>query len=245
VSSSLKAVQSSAKGWQTALTAILGLVTVVSLVGGRSTLQMLSGAMQAWIVIFAAVAVAANAWGIYKSTLVLSSALAFVAGIVAVGFVWLAPNATPPAVTVDLMIRPPAPSPGATAAVPVAVCGVLPTPQPTGSHREAASCGRGHNRRWRLPRCRRSWWRGRVEPGSVRDDGFDLSRRPMNLGPLFRLVITFLARSGLRPAPEVQHIRCIKCVNGFTHTHLASGEDSCPLDVRHFCTDFSPAPPHS
>jgi hypothetical protein len=31
--------------------------------------QMLSGAMQAWIVIFAAVAVAANAWGIYKSTL--------------------------------------------------------------------------------------------------------------------------------------------------------------------------------
>jgi hypothetical protein len=146
VSSSLKAVQSSAKGWQTALTAILGLVTVVSLVGGRSTLQMLSGAMQAWIVIFAAVAVAANAWGIYKSTLasigfpaikraksalelsnsdlwplqqtihavdnlqaaVLSSALAFVAGIVVVGFVWLAPNAAAPAVTVNLMIRPPA-----------------------------------------------------------------------------------------------------------------------------------------
>src|ERR1700721_1030365 len=44
MSSSLKAVQSSAKGWQTALTAILGLVTVLSLVGGRSTLQMLSGA---------------------------------------------------------------------------------------------------------------------------------------------------------------------------------------------------------
>ena len=146
VSSSLKAVQSSAKGWQTALTAILGLVTVVSLLGGRSTLQMLSGAMQAWIVIFAAVAVAANAWGIYKSTLasigfpaikraksalelsnsdlwplqqtihavdnlqaaVLSSALAFVAGIVVVGFVWLAPNAAAPAVTVNLMIRPPA-----------------------------------------------------------------------------------------------------------------------------------------
>jgi hypothetical protein len=171
VSSSLKAVQSAAKGWQTALTAILGLVTVVSLVGGRSTLQMLSGSAQAWIVIFAAVAVAANAWGIYKSTLatigfpaitraksaldlgnsdlwplqqtihavndlqaaVLSSALAFAAGIVAVGFVWLAPNAAAPAVTVNLMIRPPAPSPGATAAVPVAVCGVLPTPQPTGS----------------------------------------------------------------------------------------------------------------
>ena len=171
VSSSLKAVQSSAKGWQTALTAILGLVTVVSLVGGRSTLQMLSGSAQAWIVIFAAVAVAANAWGIYKSTLatigfpaitraksaldlgnsdlwplqqtihavndlqaaVLSSALAFAAGIVAVGFVWLAPNAAAPAVTVNLMIRPPAPSAGATAAVPVAVCGVLPTPQPTGS----------------------------------------------------------------------------------------------------------------
>jgi hypothetical protein len=171
VSSSLKAVQSSAKSWQTALTAILGLVTVVSLIGGRSTLQMLSGAMQAWIVIFAAVAVAANAWGIYKSTLasigfpaikraksalelsnsdlwplqqtihavnnlqaaVLSSALAFVAGIVAVGFVWLAPNAAAPAVTVNLMIRSPTPSPGATAAVPVAVCGVLPTPQPTGS----------------------------------------------------------------------------------------------------------------
>ncbi len=64
---------------------------------------------------------------------VLSSALAFVAGIVAVGFVWLAPNAAPPAVTVNLMIRPPAPSPGAPAAVPVAVCGVLPSPQPTGS----------------------------------------------------------------------------------------------------------------
>jgi hypothetical protein len=171
VSSSLKAVQSAAKGWQTALTAILGLVTVVSLVGGRSTLQMLSGSAQAWIVIFAAVAVAANAWGIYKSTLatigfpaitraksaldlgnsdlwplqqtihavndlqaaVLSSALAFAAGIVAVGLVWLAPNAAAPAVTVNLMIRPPAPSPGGTAAVPVAVCGVLPTPQPTGS----------------------------------------------------------------------------------------------------------------
>ena len=69
VSSSLKAVQSPANGWQTALMAILGLVTVVSLVGGRSTVQMLSGAMQAWIVIFAAVAVAANARGIYKSTL--------------------------------------------------------------------------------------------------------------------------------------------------------------------------------
>ena len=40
---------------------------------------------------------------------VLSSALAFVAGIVAIGFVWLAPNAAAPAVTVDLMIRPPAP----------------------------------------------------------------------------------------------------------------------------------------
>jgi hypothetical protein len=171
VSSSLKAVQSSAKGWQAALTAILGIVTVVSLVGGRSTLQMLSGATQAWIIIFAAIAVAANAWGIYKSTLasigfpaitraksaldlsnsdlwplqqtihavndlqaaVLSSALAFAAGVVAVGFVWLAPNAAPPAVTVNLMIRPPAPSPGAPAAVPVAVCGVLPTPQPTGS----------------------------------------------------------------------------------------------------------------
>lgn len=171
VSSSLKAVQSSAKGWQTALTAILGLVTVVSLVGGRSTLQMLSGAMQAWIVVFAAVAVAANAWGIYKSTLasigfpaikraksalelsnsdlwplqqtihavnnlqaaVLSSALAFAAGIIAVGFVWLAPNAAAPAVTVNLMIRPPAPSPGAAAVSPVAVCGVLPTAQPTGS----------------------------------------------------------------------------------------------------------------
>jgi hypothetical protein len=171
MSSSLKTVQSSAKGWQTALTAILGLVTVVSLVGGRSTLQMLSGAMQAWIVIFAAVAVAANAWGIYKSTLasigfpaikraksapelsdsdlwplqqtihavnnlqaaVLSSALAFVAGVVAVGLVWLAPNAAAPTVTVDLLIRPPAPAPGATAAAPVAVCGALPTPQPTGS----------------------------------------------------------------------------------------------------------------
>jgi hypothetical protein len=36
VSSSLKAVQSSAKGWQTALTAILGLVTVVSLVAGAA-----------------------------------------------------------------------------------------------------------------------------------------------------------------------------------------------------------------
>jgi hypothetical protein len=171
MASSLKAVQSSAKGWQTALTAILGLVTVVSLVGGRSTLQMLSGAMQAWIVIFAVVAVAANAWGIYKSTLasigfpaikraksalelsnsdlwplqqtihavnnlqaaVLSSALAFAAGVVAVGLVWLAPNAAAPTVTVDLMIRPPAPAPGASAAAPVAVCGVLPTPQPTGS----------------------------------------------------------------------------------------------------------------
>jgi hypothetical protein len=52
---------------------------------------------------------------------VLSSALAFVAAIVAAGFVWLAPNVAAPAVTVNLMIRPPTPSPGATAAVPVAV----------------------------------------------------------------------------------------------------------------------------
>ena len=170
ISSSLKAVQSSAKAWQAALTAILGLVTVVSLIGGRSTLQMLSGAMQAWIIVFAAIAVAANAWGIYKSTLssigfpaikrakgalelrnsdlwpleqtihavnnlqaaVLASALAFVASLVAVGFVWLAPSAAAPAVTVDLMIRP-TPAPGATAAAPVTVCGVLPSPQPTGS----------------------------------------------------------------------------------------------------------------
>jgi hypothetical protein len=69
VSVPLKAVQSAAKTWQTGLTAILGLVTVVSLVGGRSTLQTLSGAMQAWIVTLAGIAVAANAWGIYKSTL--------------------------------------------------------------------------------------------------------------------------------------------------------------------------------
>jgi hypothetical protein len=171
MSGSLKAVQSSAKAWQTALTAILGLVTVVSLIGGRSTLQTLSGADQAWIVILAAVAVVANAWGIYKSTLaaigfpairrakgalalsnsdlwplqqtihavtnlqkaVLSSAVAFVAGIIAVGFVWLAPTATAPAVPVTLTIRPPTPAPGATAAAPVTVCGVLATPQPTGS----------------------------------------------------------------------------------------------------------------
>jgi hypothetical protein len=171
VSGSLKAVQSSAKAWQAALTAILGLVTVVSLIGGRSTLQTLSGADQAWIVVFAAIAVAANAWGIYKSTVssigfpvikpangalellnsdlwplqqtihavtnlqkaVLSSAVAFVAGIIAVGFVWLAPTATAPAVPVTLTIRPPTPAPGATAAAPVTVCGVLATPQPTGS----------------------------------------------------------------------------------------------------------------
>jgi len=69
VSVPLKAVQSAAKTWQTGLTAILGLVTVVSLVGGRSTLQALSGIMQFWIVLLAGIAVAANAWGIYKSTL--------------------------------------------------------------------------------------------------------------------------------------------------------------------------------
>lgn len=79
---------------------------------------------------------------------VLSSALAFVAGVVAVGFAWLAPNAAAPAVTVNLMIRPPTPSPGAAAA----------------AERALASL-----------RCRRSWWRGRVEPGSVRDKTSDES----------------------------------------------------------------------
>ena len=90
VSSSLKAVQSSAKGWQTALTAILGLVTVVSLVGGRSTLQMLSGAMQAWIVIFAAVAPGDGVGGrIIRSTVT--------AGAAALGASHTKPTATMPA----------------------------------------------------------------------------------------------------------------------------------------------------
>jgi hypothetical protein len=170
-SSSLKTVQASAKNWQAALTAILGLVTVVALVGGRSTLQALSGATQAWIVTLAALAVVANALGIYKSTLASTgfpavkgvedafdlgnsdlwplrqtihaldnlraamfwSAAAFVAGAVAVGFVWLAPSAAAPAAKVDLTVLQPTPAPDPTATVPVAVCGALPSPQPTGS----------------------------------------------------------------------------------------------------------------
>lgn len=170
VTGSLKAVQSSAKGWQAALTAILGLVAVISLVGGRSTLQALSGATQTWIVVLAGIAIAANAWGIFMSTLatigfpvikrgksaldlsnsdlwplqqtihavsnlrtaMFSSGIAFLAAAGAIGLVWLAPNAAPAPVTVNLMIRP-TPSPGVSAAAPVAVCGVLPTAQPTGS----------------------------------------------------------------------------------------------------------------
>jgi hypothetical protein len=171
VSGSLKAVQASAKTWQAALTAILGIVAAVSLVGGRSTLQTLSGPMQAWIIATAGVAVAANAWGIYKSTLAsigfpavrrsqdaldLSnsdlpplhqaiaatdnlraalgwSALSFLAAVVAVGFVWLAPAAAVPGEKVDLDVLQPVPAANPTATVQVPVCGVLPTPQPTGS----------------------------------------------------------------------------------------------------------------
>jgi hypothetical protein len=170
-SSSLKTVQASAKTWQAALTAILGLVAVVSLVGGRSTLQTLSGATQAWIVTLAAIAVVANAVGIYQSTLSsigfpaikkvagaveLSnsdlwplrqtiqaagslraalgwSAVAFVFGAAAIGVVWLAPPAAAPAAKVDLTVLQPTPAADPTATVPVAVCGALASPQPTGS----------------------------------------------------------------------------------------------------------------
>jgi hypothetical protein len=171
VSSSLSTVKTSAGKWQTGLTSILGIVTVVSLIGGRTTLQAISTGWRAAIVALAGIAFAANAWGIYKSTLssigfpaisrvkdaidlrnsdlwplrqtihaadnlraaVGWSAVAFIAGIGAVGLVWLSPNTPAPSAKVDLTVLQPAPSLHPTATVTVTACGILPSPQPTGS----------------------------------------------------------------------------------------------------------------
>jgi len=66
---SLKTVQGAAAKWQTALTSILALVGVVSVVGGRAVLSTINRDWQWAIVGFAAVAVLANAVAIYRSTL--------------------------------------------------------------------------------------------------------------------------------------------------------------------------------
>jgi hypothetical protein len=66
---SLKTVQGAAAKWQTALTSVLALIGVVSLVGGRSVLETISPDRQWVIVGLAAVAVLANAWAIYQSAL--------------------------------------------------------------------------------------------------------------------------------------------------------------------------------
>jgi hypothetical protein len=65
----LTTVQAAAAKWQTALTSILALVTVVSLVGGRTALETINHPYRWVIAGFAVVAVLANAWAVYRSTL--------------------------------------------------------------------------------------------------------------------------------------------------------------------------------
>ena len=65
----LTTVQAAAAKWQTALTSILALVTVVSLVGGRTALETIDHPYRWVIAGFAVVAVLANAWAVYRSTL--------------------------------------------------------------------------------------------------------------------------------------------------------------------------------
>jgi hypothetical protein len=141
VSSSLDTVQASAGKWQTGLTAILALVAVTSLIGGRTALQGISTGRQILIVVLAGVAVLANAWAIYRSTLstigfpkikrikdtpdlrnsdlwplrqaihaadnlqaaVRWSAVSLIAAIVAIGFLWLSPQAQPSPVTLTFI----------------------------------------------------------------------------------------------------------------------------------------------
>jgi hypothetical protein len=65
----LTTVQAAAAKWQTALTALLGLVAVLTVIGGRSTLQGLATPYQALVGVFAAASIAANAWAIYQANL--------------------------------------------------------------------------------------------------------------------------------------------------------------------------------
>jgi hypothetical protein len=65
----LATVRAAAAKWQTALTAILGLVAVVSVVGGRSTIQGIQTLYWYFIGPLAAFAIAANARAIYQANL--------------------------------------------------------------------------------------------------------------------------------------------------------------------------------
>jgi hypothetical protein len=65
----LTTVQAAAAKWQTALTAILGLVAVLTVIGGRSTLQGLATPYQYLAGVAAALAIAANARAIYQANL--------------------------------------------------------------------------------------------------------------------------------------------------------------------------------
>ncbi len=65
----LATVQAAAAKWQTALTAILGLIAVLTVIGGRSTLQSLTTVPQIAVGVAAVISIAANAWAIYQASL--------------------------------------------------------------------------------------------------------------------------------------------------------------------------------
>jgi hypothetical protein len=69
VSGSLTTVQANAAKWQTALTSLLALLVVTSLVGGRTTLSQLSGWSQALVAAVAIISLLANIWATYRMNL--------------------------------------------------------------------------------------------------------------------------------------------------------------------------------
>lgn len=69
---SLTSVQAIAGKWQTALTAILGVLVVTSLVGGRTTLEELDPLSKAIVAALAVLSLTTNVWAIYRFTLAAS-----------------------------------------------------------------------------------------------------------------------------------------------------------------------------